>query len=357
MKTNTWLVRTALLALAGSFAGSAFAQATSQTNATSRSKSEDEEGPFAPKGKTGKLRDTTVTAAEVPHEPAPFPEKPSAAGVDLVFGFGKTGTLSAPNDVSVVSFIVGANYEFPSRWGVRLRVPFGTGKVTESGPAGGYNAAALGNVEIALERVGMINPRTRLPVYLAVALPTAGGDRFPPSSDPGRGHTYQVNVAEQASRGLEEDALFSTHRLGIVPGARLEYQRSAISAGGFAKVPVLIRVGGEDPPPVAEGQVQPFKINSVVVEGVAGGYFRYAILQGKIDFGLRAWVTYVANEPVDLELPGDTTPSKLQVALEPAVRGAFGRVRAGVGFIWPVGGRVAADQSIDGVRISAAYTF
>jgi hypothetical protein len=355
MKTNIWLVRTALLALGGSFAGTALAQTSGNTDAPATGKAEDE-GPFAPKGKTGKLRDTTIQAAEVPHEPAPFPEKPSAAGVDLVFGFGKTGNASAPNDVSTVSFIVGANYEFPSRWAVRLRVPFGTGKVTESGAAG-YNAAAFGNVELALERVGMINPRTRLPVYLAIAIPTAGGDFFAPPSDPGREHGYQINAAAQASRGLEEDALFSSHRLGVVPGARLEYQRAAISAGGFAKLPVLIKVGGEDPPPVAVDQVQPYKINSLVVEGVVGGYFRYAILDGKLDFGLRSWITYVASDPISIELPGASNPSKLQLALEPQVRAAFGRVRAGLGFILPVGGRVAADNSIDGVRLAAAYTF
>jgi len=355
MKTKIWLVRTALLALGGSFAGSAFAQAAGDTEGTAQSKADDE-GPFAPKGKTGKLRDTPVQAAEVPHEPTPFPEKPSGAGVDFVIGFGKTGTASSPNDVTAYSFIVGGTYEFPSRWAARLRVPFSTGKVTESGQAG-YNAAAFGNVELALERVGMINPRTRLPVYFAIALPTAGGDFFPPSSDPGRKHNYQINTAALDSRGLEEDALFSPHRLGLVPGARLEYQRAAISAGGFAKLPVLIRVGGEDPPPVAPDMPQPYKINSVVVEGVVGGYFRYAVLDGKIDFGLRSWLTYVANEQISFELPGASNPSKLQWVLEPSVRGAFGRIRTALGFILPVGGRVAENNSIDGVRLAAAYTF
>jgi hypothetical protein len=352
MKTNTWLVRTALLALGASFAGSAFAQETGKAAA----KTEEDEGPFAPKGKTGKLRDTAVQTAEVPHEAPPFPEKTNAAGLDLVFGFGKTGTVGAPNDVSVVSFILGATYEFPSRWGVRLRIPYGTGKVTEFTQAG-YNAAALGNVELALERVMVPSRFTRLPVGLAIALPTAGGDPFPPTSDPGREHAYQVNVAEQSARGLEEDALFATHRLGIVPQARFEFQRSAISAGGFAKIPVLVRVGGEDPPPPAPGMDQVAKVNAVVVEGVLGGYFRYAILDGKLDLGLRAWLAYVANEPIDNLLPGAATPSKVQLAFEPGVRAALGHVHAGLGVILPVGGRVASDQSIDGIRVSAAYTF
>jgi hypothetical protein len=354
MKTNSWLVRTALLALGGSFAGTALAQA--QETTPKAAKTEEDEGPFAPKGRTGKLRDTAIPTAEVPHEAPPFPEKPSAAGLDLVFGFGKTGTASAPNDVSVVSFLLGATYEFPSHWGMRIRIPYGTGKVTESQQSG-YNSAALGNIELALERVLLPSNFTRLPVGLAIALPTAGGDPFPPSSDPGREHTYQINVAEQNARGLEEDALFATHRLGIVPNARLEYQRSAISAGGFAKIPVLIRVGGEDPAPPAPGESPTAKVNSVVVEGVVGGYFRYAILQGKLDLGIRAWLAYVANEPFDITLAGAATPSKLQLAIEPGVRAAFGHVRAGLAFIAPIGGRVAANNSIDGVRVTAAYTF
>jgi len=359
MKTKTWLVCTAMLALGGS-AVPATAQAQGQESSRSaegKGKSQEDEGPFAPKGRTGKLRD--AAPEPTPHEAAPFPEKPNAAGVDFVFGFGKTASLLGPADVSVVSLLIGATYEFKSGWGVRLRVPVGTGKITESNPgtnAGGYNSSALGNVEVAVKRNVMSGPRVWLPVELAIAFPTASGDPFFPGDNPGSGRRYQVNAAQLAARGLEEDALFAAHRLGVVPGAALQYQRHAMIVGGFAKIPVMIRVGGEDPAPVAPGVPATTTVNSVAVEGVLGGHFRYAVLQGKVDLGARAWIAYVASEFFETQLPGATTPSKLQLVLEPSVRGAFGRIRTGLGFIWPVGGRLGGDQQIDGLRLTAAYT-
>jgi hypothetical protein len=327
-----------------------------------KSKPEDEEGPFAPKGKTGKLRDEAPAPIQGPSEDVPFPEKPSNAGLDLVYGFGKfvgsdpnAGLQNAPTEASVVSILVGATYDL-KRWGIRLRVPLVTGKITEPG-VDAYNSAALGNIEVAIRRIWTPNTHTKLPVELALTAPTAGGDLFAPPSDLAREHRFQANSAAQVARGMEEDALFAPHRFGMVPAASLQYQRGAILASGFAKIPIMIRAGGEDPRAPAPGQPVLAKINSVVVEGVFGGSFRYALLHGRVDVGARAWLAYIASEFIDTNLDNATKPTKLQVVLEPSVRGAFGRVRAGLGFIWPVGGRLGSEQQIAGLRISAAYVF
>jgi len=156
---------------------------------------------------------------------------------------------------------------------------------------------------------------------------------------------------------LEDDALFAPHRLGVIPAVRLEYQRGPIITGGFLKVPLMFRVGGEDPPPPAAGQSQTLSITGTVVEGVLGGLFRYAILDGKMDLGARAWIAYVANEFIKNDIPNLTQPSKFQFVLEPEVRAAFGKFRAGLGFVWPMGGRVGGDTKMDGFRLLAAYTF
>jgi hypothetical protein len=358
METKKWFVGTAVLAMGVSLtiAKPLQAQTAPSSGDATKGKAEDEEGPFAPKGKTGKLRDTAPAPEQAAHEPAPFPEKPNAIGLDTVFGFGQTGTASAPTDVSVWSFILGATYDFKPSLSGRIRVPFGTGKITATDQAG-YNAATFGNIELAVSFNRALGPRTKLPIELAVTVPTAGGDAFPPPSDPARGHRYQVQVAQQAARGLEDDALFAPHRLGVIPAVRLEYQRGPIITGGFVKVPLMFRVGGEDPPPPAAGETQTLSIKGTVVEGLLGGLFRYAILDGKMDLGARAWMVYVANEFIDDSTPNLSKPSKFQFVFEPEVRAAFGKVRAGAGFIWPMGGRVGNDPNSHGVRLLLAYTF
>src|SRR5260221_3482503 len=115
-----------------------------------------------------------------------------------------------------------------------------------------------------------MGPRTKLPIELALTPPTSNGDRFPPPDDQTRRFHYRVNTAAQVARGMEDDALFASHRFGIIPGARLRYRNSAVDTGAFLKVPILIRTGGEEPPAIPPPGDPAFKINSTVIEVVAG---------------------------------------------------------------------------------------
>jgi len=78
-----WLVRAASLA---AVVGSLTWQVNAQAQATSPKKEAEDDGPFAPKGKTGKLREEEQAAnAPKPEPEAPPPkEKPYGAGVDIV---------------------------------------------------------------------------------------------------------------------------------------------------------------------------------------------------------------------------------------------------------------------------------
>jgi hypothetical protein len=343
----------------------AAAPAEPQKPPASTTPEKEEEGPFAPKGRTGKLKEDMGPEESSSEDkpkgektaPPPAADKPGAAGADIVFGFGKTGGTTGPDavELSVVSFVLGGGYHFTPEWGGRLRVPFATGKITHVGNEAsgfenlneGYNAAAFGNVELAGSYTLSLGPSTKLPLELAFAVPTASGDRFPPSDDLIRGRRYRINAAAQASRGFEEDALFAPHRFGIVPRGAIGYRSGAIETGGFVKVPVLIKVGGGAVPPQVTGQAT-FALNSTVIAGVVGGDFHYGFADNKIDVGSRAWFTVMSNDYYDVLYTGGsvTQPSKFQFVLEPQVRAHFGAVHAVLGFIWPLGGRLGGDQQV-----------
>jgi hypothetical protein len=388
-----WLVRAASLAVVGTLtvaaagqkppkkkqkeapAGAPAAAAQPQTPPASTTPEKEEEGPFAPKGRTGKLKEEMSSSdEEKPKDekappPAPVVEKPGAAGADIVFGFGQMGGVTGPDatELSIVSFVLGAKYNFTPEIGARLRVPFSTGKITHLGNEASrfeavgesYNAAAFGNVEVAGTYTLSLGPSTKLPIELAFAVPTASGDRFPGPDDRAHGRQYRINAAAAASRGLEEDALFAPHRFGIVPKGEIQYRSGSIDTNGFVKVPVLVKTGGEPVPPFVTGDNETFAINSTVIMGVVGGGFHYGFLDNKIDVGSRAWFTVMSNDYYDIIYTGGdvTAPSKFQFVLEPQVRAHLGSLHALLGYIWPIGGRLGGDQQASGVRLGAAYVF
>jgi hypothetical protein len=387
MKTKMWLVRAASLAVVGTLTVAATAQKPRHKKKpapaapaeppgpppASTTPEKEEDGPFAPKGSTGKLREEGKTdeegGAEKSAAAGPLaPEKRGAAGADIVFGFGKTGGTTGPDavEMSVVSFLLGGTYQVTPAFGGRLRIPFATGKITHVGNevtrfeqlGEGYNATAFGNIELAGSYTLHLAPSTKVPLELALALPTSNGDRFPPADDNGRGRHYRINAAAQASRGMEEDALFAPHRFGIVPKGAVVYKSGAIDTGGFVKVPILIKAGGQAVPPTTVGQ-SGFAINSTVIQAVIGGDFHYGIIDNKLDFGARAWATILSNDYYDILYVGGavTPPSKFQFVLEPQVRVHIASVQGTVGFIWPLGGRLGSDQQVNGLRLTGAYTF
>jgi hypothetical protein len=356
METKMWLVRIAALAVVGSTTWSAGAQAKPDDESKP---ADDSEGPFAPKGKTGRLREAPTPVAKAEEAPPP-PEKRGMALLDIVYGFGSHST--GPDDtfdLAVASFVVGGAYQVTPAIGLRLRVPFATGKITEAGdPSGGYNTATFGNVEVAGNYTLDLGAHTKLPIELAFTPPTSNGDRFggPEPEEVAKVRHFRLNTAALVARGMEDDALFAPHRFGITPGARLRFHSGALDTGAFLKVPILIRAGGEDPRPPAMGHPD-LKPNSTVIEVVAGGQIFYGVLADKIDIGLRAWAAAMSDEYIDATLPGGTAPDKFQFVLEPQVRGCFGPVRAALGFLWPIGGRLGGDKSSDGLRIDLGTVF
>jgi hypothetical protein len=357
-----WLVRAAFLAVVGSLTWSSQAQA--QAPAPPKKEAEDE-GPFAPKGKTGKLREAEQAELAPKGEPeAPPPkEKPYAAGADLVYGFGRAGSgtdIGAnPVEFKVASIALGVFYQADPKINARLRFPISTGSIDGADEAqfsaASFSKTAVGNVELGMTYSSDMGTNTKLPLDLGLYIPTATGDRFPPPEGNGRQQSYLINSAAQWSRGLEEDALFAPHRLSIVPKLGLRYTASGISTGGYVILPLLMRMGGGDPasPP------DDYAIKSFVAQAVLGGNFHIDVSRNKVDVGMRAWLAWQSSEYIERTLAGSTPPTKIQFALEPQLRAAFGQLKAVLGVVVPIGGRLAGGDlhHTYGFRLGAIYGF
>lgn len=357
-----WLVRAASLT---AVVGSLTWQAQAQAQATPPAKKEvEDDGPFAPKGKTGKLREEEQAANVPKPEPeAPPPkEKPYGAGVDIVYGIGRAGggtdTGSTPVEFKVASILLGVFYQADPKISARLRFPISNGS-NDSGTA--FSATAAGNVELGMtyNTETAPNATTRIPLDIGLLLPTASGDRFPPPEGNGRERAYFVNTAAQWSRGMEDDALFAPHRLSLVPKVSIRYASGGIATGGYAKMPLMVRMGGGEPSQPPSSPAEDYTVNSFVFQAVVGGDFRLDITKNKVDIGTKAWLTFMTPEYVTRNLEGSTAPPKVQFALEPQVRAAFGNLKTAFGVILPIGGRLAGPDlhHVYGFRLSAVLGF
>ena len=353
-----WLVRAAFLAVVGSLTWQSQAQAQAPTPPK---KEADDDGPFAPKGKTGKLREAEQAELAPKEEPeAPPPkEKKVVIGADIVYGIGRAGSGtelgSTPVEFKVASIVLGGRYQADPKIAAYARLPITNG----SNDTDNYSATAIGNFEMGMSYNSDMGPHTKLPFDVGLYLPLAQGDRFPPPEDPARLRTYRVNTFAQWSRGLEEDALFAPHRLSLVPRLSLRYSAGGISTGGYVKLPIMMRIGGQDPPSPPSPGDSDYAIKSAVFQAVVGGDFHIDISRNKFDIGTRAWLTWMSSEYVERLLAGSTPPSRIQFALEPQLRGVFGPVKAVFGVILPIAGRLAGGdlQHVYGFRLAASYGF
>jgi hypothetical protein len=317
---------------------------------------EDEEGPFAPKGRTGKLREQQQ--AETPKDEggeAPGEEeKPGHVGIDAVIGFGKLAEAGAPAssapDVTAYSFVIGAGYELSPSFGLSLRFPFTSASIKEAGGDKSESAAAIGNVELAPEYVYRASPTTKIPIELAIVAPTATGDPFAAVTEPEQLRRAAAQDIAAAARGWEDNALFAPHRFGVVPRVGLEYARGAMEIGAFTKYELTFKSGGNDAPPG-------YKANTGMT-WVTGGSFFYEVLPETLSVGTRAWLTELVTEEIEAPLgPGEASPSKTQFVLEPGVRAKIKMIRPSIGYILPIGGRLGGDAKMSGLRIAVAAVF
>ncbi|MCK6589844.1 MAG: hypothetical protein L6Q76_19910, partial [Polyangiaceae bacterium] len=211
----------------------------------------EEEGRFAPQGKTGALKEEEEEQKEAEEDKGPVNlGHAGSASIEAVVGFGEINELlneRRPSEATVFSLLFGVSYRAWDIWTMGLRLPYSTGTIKNEGHDD-YNTFALGNLELSVSPSFQISRRLRLPVGIAFSLPIASGDPFAnPAQDPGSIAQALVNDAADAARGLEETALFAYGRFGLIPSVGATYDRGSLHLAGQTKLELMFRTGGEDP--------------------------------------------------------------------------------------------------------------
>lgn len=319
---------------------------------------EEGEGKFAPQGKTGHLKEEEEAAKEAakPEDYRPLP--PRDFGVDTVIGVGEIRDIrsdSNPTKTTFVTFVPYFEWRMDERWSWGVRLPFSTGSIDGPVDNDAYSPFATGNFEGHVKARIKLRRFMRLPISLAVAIPTGQGQMFPPADETGAKPQALLNHAAGAARGWEEQALFTPKRLSFVPGVGFTYDTRNMHFGASTKLELMIRTAGGLPATENDGTV-----HNPALNWVTGASFFYDFLDGKVSPGLRAWLA-VSRLPESVR---SSDYSGAQFVVEPGVNstipvGKAMAVRAGLGVILPVSGPIGGSHSasIAGVRLNAGLSF
>jgi len=310
----------------------------------------DEEGKYAPPTKK-KVEDTDEDKGPVKLGP------PGAVGLDMVVGFGSmldvtnhTGANNGRTLITALSFVIGAKYRFGESFTLKARLPITNASITPpTGPV--LKTNAVGNVEIGAEYAIGLTRRLRLPIDLAIDIPSAAGDLF--GASPSNNVPYAqalVNQAAMVTRGWEDNPLFASKRFGFRLGAGITYDRNALHVAAGTRMDIMGKTSGA---PGGGGVT----IRTPNFAWVTTAQLFYDFFDGKLSPGLRAWLA-VAKAPV-YSMGSDY--SGAQFVVEPDVRGTFGlnadgslAIRGLIGFILPVAGPIGG---ADGFRARAEFLF
>jgi hypothetical protein len=319
----------------------------------------DEEGSYAPgKKKAAVVVDDEKTPRDLGLEGAAF--------VDLLVGFGSMRDVTNDTDATkftVLSLVFGAQYRFGDSLTIGARFPYSTGSVT--GPGNQYNTFAIGDFEVSGRYAFDLTRHVRLPVEVALYLPTASGDLFADPGDQGGRAQALINQAAAYSRGFEENPLFASKRMGIRVGAGITYDKNAVHVEGHTRLDLMGKTGGNEAIPFHGISTQ---LHTPSTTWLTGGSFFYDLFGGKLTPGLRAWLA-VATLPV---YAGTRDYSGAQLVLEPDVYGRLPlnakgslALRGGLGYVLPIGGLLGGGQkvsgqssgSVGGLRVHAEFQF
>jgi hypothetical protein len=325
-------------------------------------KEKSDEGPFTPAGKTGPLKREEVKQQEAERAAAlpPIKRRPrDPVGVfgNLLIGFGKApepglGTDTAVGKTTAATFMVGGHYDLSPDFTVGARLPFTFGSSRQID--GSYaSSAALGALELMGEdRVGL-STFTQLPIDFGLGVPIAQGD-YEVGNGNGNRQAYLNDVADAAS-GYRDAELFGPKRLPIIVGVGIDYQKLALDLHAATKFVAGVKVGGQ----ISDDQTNAgFKLKSVSFRNVTSAGIAYQFLDKPVLFGaLDSWMVYNAVNSLEYTSPtGAVAPTRFQVVFEPRVGGRFGKISPSLGYVFPIGGRLA-DAGASGLELHCDIGF
>ena len=288
-------------------------------------------------------------------------------GLDAVIGFGKLAIAEQGPAVSgnqmpafgigrakvvSTSFLLGGSVEVAHGVHVGARFPLSYASFSPETGGGSRGTSAAGNLEIEGAYHHHIDKMMHLAAGLGIALPTAQGSPLPEVDSLAANNPQlvqqndmdrrAVNRASAASRGWEENALFTPHYLGIIPQLHFGFQMDQFHVDPWVKLEYLVRVAAKD-----------LEEHSSIAELVLGTRFAYDFTK-ELQGALRVW----GNIGFTSEKNEDGTTSKPAVGvLEPQVRGHFGTVSPYVGVLVPFAGKALTDPRWTGVRLGVSVGF
>jgi len=289
---------------------------------------EDEEGRYAPRGKTGKLKELEKEDAEQRGEDLPMElPRPGLIWLDTAIAFGDIYTPTALSDLSdtgnpthvtpTASFLIGARYRIGDTWQLGVRFPISTGQIDgDIEPPSGtdpdnYAQIATGALEVSVAPHFIVGSTWRLPVRIALTFPTGAGDVWADVDNRPDRWIAAVNQAASESRGWEDRALFSHKRFGIIPGLgaihRSEVGPGILEFSANTKVEIMISTGGTEPPEVTDDTEKRGEKRGVAVNWVTPLGLFYGFFKGMLDPGLRVWLAVgTATDIKNQDLGGAT---------------------------------------------------
>jgi hypothetical protein len=275
---------------------------------------------------------------------------------NVLIGFGKApepgaGAARVTGKTTSATFMVGGHYDLSPQFTVGLRLPWTVGSAIQKDGTSA-SSQALGAPELMGEYRVELSPFTRLPVFFGLGIPIAQGnqDGAPNSSK----QAYLNDVADAAS-GYRDPELYGWRRLPLVVGVGLDYQRKAVNVHAATKFVAGVNAGGKSAQTDPAGIV---KLKPVTFRNVTSGGIAYQFLPKPELFGaFDAWVVYNAVSAVEYTSnQGAVPPTRLQFVFEPRVGARFGKISPSLGYVFPIGGRLA-DAPVSGLELHCDVAF
>jgi hypothetical protein len=345
--------------------------ATMDTGGDPVAKEQSDGGPYRPKGTTGALKEKEES--EKPEskegEEAPVKARPRDKRLifaDFVFGFGQApkpgpagGGQNRTAESRALGAVVGAAFDVSKSFTLGIRIPWSTAAVDRATRGGSDSSMAFGSPELMAELRHPISETWSLPILFGIGVPLAQGDPDPSQSTPvNDAAKARVGLLADAASGWRDGELYAPKRLPLVLGAGVQYGSGSLDVHAYTKVVAGFNLGTKLRNPLEFGPAQlgELKLHSVSFRDVTLAGIRYDFLKKPVLWaGADLWLVYSPLEPIKFD-SNATPPSAFQFVVEPRLGAAFGKVRPSVGFIYPLGGRLA-DAGIAGVRAHVDFAF
>lgn len=319
-----------------------------------------DDGRFAPKGKTGKLKEKKKKEKEAKVEE--IPRKKINLFADILYVWGtppdvdKQATYSADESVKAYGFILGGTYDIDDKLSLGLRIPFSRAdfdaerldQIVFNGTSN-----ALGNPEIIGQYRLKRAPGVFIPLDFGIGAPFAQGDPDPTSANHPAAAKAMTNRTMDAGTGWHDSELYYVGRVPVKVGVGYLRERVTWNVYANTKVVAAPKIRGaletEDPsdPETREYNYNPVALRNVTAIGGAGN-----VIAG-LWLGAESWLGINIIEEID-RVSDATPPSAFQFVVEPRLSYDFEFMKVGLSYIKPLGGRL---RDIQGARLGVELGF